>query len=560
MLPLQELITADGLHSRYTLEEICAKFTWEQRVEMARQLAAVRFAISQERALVMYRPVSAEARKFHLSTAQQRIILGGNGSSKSESSLADMVIRMTGLIPESLKADYPKEVLRPPISARLIVESLTNTWEQSIKPKLIWNHWTGLADGKRGHWGWIPKEFLIKGKWDESWSEKFRTLTLTNGSTLHVMSGDQDVTDFASASVHDIRVDEGKKHALWRENVMRLREGGSITMAMTPPDDESASWDAAWVYDELYEKGLPGPGKDPDIEAFTLFTEHNPYIAPDFIAKVGKNLTPEQREVRFHGRFMHLGGRIYSTFTERDQMWCFGCNKISFAVMSEKQHCGTCGGDNLVSFCHVVEPFERAYKWPCIFIVDPHPRKPVMCAWVAIDPADDWWQIAELQVDGTPEEIRDKVFEIEKRFDLYVAKRIIDPNMAESQAHNAGRRHITVRDEYDAVGLRCALADDNFHTGKDRIKNMLKPDGKTRRPRLHIFRTCRTSISQFLKFSWDEWARFTSDVRDPKAKPKDKDNDYPVMMGYLGNDNPSYAAYHQGYSASRPKRKRTGTY
>ena len=555
MLPIAELAGK----SAEELKAYWAQFSRAELEQFAREVEMVRQAVRQERALLLYQPVSEEARRFHLSTAQQRIILGGNGSSKSESNLADMVIRMTGMIPESLKHDYPREVLRPPISARLIVESLTNTWEQSIKPKLIWNHWTGLADGRRGHWGWIPKEFLIRGKWDESWSEKFRTLTLTNGSTLHVMSGDQDVTDFASASVHDIRVDEGKKHALWRENVMRLREGGSISMAMTPPDDESASWDAAWVYNELYEKGMSGPGKDPDIDAFTLFTENNPYIAADFMEKVGKNLTPEQREVRFHGRFMHLGGRIYATFTEREQTWCFACNKICFAVKSEKRHCGQCGGDNIVDFCHVVEPFEQAYKWPCIFIVDPHPRKPVMMAWIAIDPADDWWQVAELQVDGTPEEIRDKVNELERNLDLFVAKRIIDPNMAESQAHNAGRRHVTVRDEYDAVGLRCALADDNFHTGKDRIRIRLKPDAKTLQPRFRIFRTCRTAIQQFNKFSWDEWARFTSDIRDPKAKPKDKDNDYPVMMGYLANDNPSYSAYHRGYSMPA-RRKRVGAY
>lgn len=518
----------------------------------------VKATLRQEKQILFYRPVSDEARKFHFSQAGTKVAIGGNGSSKSEMNLVDCVIEMTGVVPFSLEADYPKERLRPPISARLILQSLTSTWEQTIKPKLQWDHWTGLKDGIHGHWGWIPREFLIKGKWDESWSEKFRTLTLTNGSTLQVMSHTQDVQDFASASVHRIVMDEGPKFSVWRENTMRMREGGTISLAMTPPDDESAAWDAAWVFSELYEKGLPGPGKDPDIDSFTLFTEDNPYLAPDFIAKRSKGLTAEQKETRFHGRFMHLGGRIYKDYTDRPQNWCFQCNKT--ALTADKK-CADCQSSDISEFCHTVEPFEQAYRWPCLFLLDPHPRKPNMMSWVVVDPSDDLWQIAEMEVDGEPAMVRDRVFDFERSLRLNILGRIIDPNMAGSPAHSAGQRHVTVREEFDAVGLRCALADDAFDVGMKRVREFLKPDPRTKRPRLHIFNTCHITNKQMKNYSWDEWARYSTEQRDPKATPKAKQDDFPTLLRYLANLNPTYAGLNRG---GRPmqatRKKRTAAY
>ena len=179
----------------------------EERIKIAKYLEQAQAQLRVEQAILFYKPVGPEARRFHLSDKRKRPIVGGNGSSKSETQLVDIVIEMTGIIPVSLKNDYPKERLRPPIHARLIVKSLTNTWESVIKPKLMYDQWTGLKDGVRGHWGWIPKHLLIKGKWEESWSEKYRSLTLTNGSVFQIMSREQDVGDFAGSSCHLIIID-----------------------------------------------------------------------------------------------------------------------------------------------------------------------------------------------------------------------------------------------------------------------------------------------------------------------------------------------------------------
>lgn len=525
--------------------------------ELARQLDITRETSRRENQLLYYEPVSKHAIDFHCSMAPQRVALGGNGSSKSETQLVDIVMEMTGQVPISLDDVYPTKKLRPPINARIVVQSLTSTWEQAIKPKLQWDRWTGLGDGKTGHWGWIPKRFLKNGKWEDSWSAQYRTLTLVNGSTLQVFSHDQETQDFASASVHRIGFDEGPKHAIYRENLLRLREGGYVSIAMTPPDDESKAWTAAWVYDEVYQRGLPGPGKDPDIDAFTFHTEDNRFISQETIATLVKGLTPMQREVRLHGAFMHLGGRIYSTYTDRPQTWCFGCNQATIVLKSDNDStCGTCGGTSLADYCHFVEPFETAFSWPCIMALDPHPRKPHTIAWFVVSPSDELYQVAELEVDDEPCVVRDMVADREQSLGLSVVRRLIDPNMGNSPSGTTNKRGRSVRDEFDAVGLRCDLADDNRETARARLRALLKPDSRTKAPRFYIFTTCPKSNYMWNRYVWGEWATSASHDKNPKALPAELNSDYPGLAQYVANSNPTFAGLHYGNQRIMKKGRR----
>ncbi len=508
--------------------------------DLGQQLVEWHWQRRQEQQLLFYEPVSAEARKIHLSTAPQVCITGGNRSSKTDTQLVELAIQLTGLIPHSLEADYPREKIRPPIRARVVCASLTSTLEPIIKPKLRWDQWNGRdpRGGPGGHWGWIPRDFLYNGRWDDSYSDKYRTLTLTNGSTVQFMSYDQDVQDFQGASMHLVLHDEGPPQGIYRENYVRtLDVGGRLMLAMTPPDDESAAWDAAWVYDDLYNKGLPGPAKEPHIDSFTLFTEDNRILDRSTIVSIGRNLTAAQREVRFSGRLLHLSGRIYPTYSDRPQWWCFSCHDI---VLIDGERCVTCEATDVVEFCHVVEPVEPARPWPVVMVLDPHPRKPHCLAWFAIDPSDDVWQVAELEVDGSPVEVKVAVDQLETRYGLNVCYRLIDPNMAESPSHAGGRRGVTVRDEFDAVGLRCDLADDNRHTARYRVRELLQPDPRTRAPRFHVFSRCARTNYQMQRYVWDEWTRYSSDKRDPKPMPREKHDDFPALIQYLANASPTF--------------------
>ena len=531
----------------------------EAQLRLAEEVLRTKATLRQESQLYFYQPVSAEARKIHLSTAKVIYASGGNRSSKSDSCLAELSIQLTGIVPFCLKDVYPKEKIRPPIKARLICSSLINVWETALKPKLQWNRWNGRGDpgGPWGHWGWIPRSMLIKGRWEESWSASTRVLTLNNNSTLQVMSTDQDLENFVGDSLHAIMIDEGCGESLYRENRIRTMDvGGRLMIGYTPPDETGAAWEAAWMYNQIYERGLPGPTKDPEVDSFTLFTEDNRMLDPVEIKKISDGLTDEQRETRLHGRFMHLSGLIYPIFTSQPAVWCFQCKKKAFVVNGL---CSKCQGDNLAEYCHEIEPFDTAYTYPIVYMLDPHPRKPYMMMWIAVGPMDDAFQIAEMECDLEPVELRDKVFELEGDLGLHVMKRVMDPNMAESPAHAAGRRHVTVRDELDAVGLRCDLADDSFAPGKTRLTQMLTPDPLTLKPQAHVFSSCQGTISQFKKFSWDEWSSRMGSHKDPKPQAKEKFSDYPTLWRYFALGNHTFR-WLKSTLMSPSRRKRTGAY
>lgn len=495
--------------------------------------------LKQENQIYFYTAANPGARGIHLSTAREIIATGGNRSSKTDTMLAELAIQLTGIVPRSLAADYPREKLCPPIRARLVCTSLTNTWETVIKPKLQYWQWNGagIPEEGRGHYGWIPRAFLTHGKWEDSWSEKHRILSLVNGSSLQIMSYDQAVQDFQGGSYHLILHDEGPPQAIWRENKLRtLDTAGRMMVAMTPPDDEGAAWDAAWVYDDLYEKGQPGPYKDPRIDAFTLFTEDNAILDKKEIASIASGLSPAQREVRLKGRFLHLSGRIYPVYSDREQTWCFKCNDIQLTVDG---NCCACGSDEVTEFSHFIEPFDQAYTWPHIFVLDPHPRKPHMMCWIACDPVGNWWITSELEMDSVPTIVANAVAMRERDMRINVRARFMDPNMGKAPA-GARTRHLSMQQEFASAGLRCDLANDNRDTARQRIREMLRPSIITMEPSLRVFKCCPRTNYQFMRYCWDEWTRYTSDARDSKPVPRDKHDDFPTMVGYFANSNPTH--------------------
>ena len=139
------------------------------------------FILSTKKPLALrwYNLVNPMAERVHASTARELAIVGGNRSSKTDTSLAELAIRLTGIVPDGLRATYPREKLaKLPIRARVVCNSLTDTLEPVIKPKLRWDQWNGVGDPDegRGHYGWIPQHCLVGGSWEKAYSEKYRTL------------------------------------------------------------------------------------------------------------------------------------------------------------------------------------------------------------------------------------------------------------------------------------------------------------------------------------------------------------------------------------------------
>lgn len=514
----------------------------------------------QQVQIAFYKPVNPMAMPVHLSRAREIAIVGGNRSSKTDTMLAELAIQMTGHIPMSLEATYPREKLRCPIRARVVCNSLTDTLEPIIKPKLRWDQWNGIGDpvDGRGHWGWVPRHCLRNGKWEDSYSEKYRTLSvavdnhwvgsdgsvnrMTGWSTCQFLSYDQDLSAFMGTSCHFVGHDELPPSNIYRENRMRtLDVKGQIYTAFTPPDEVGASrGDVAWFFDEVYEKGLPGPQRDSTIESIILHTERNTILSPEDIQDLERKMTPEQREVRLLGRFIHLTGVIFSLFTSMDAWWCYKCER---KIHPFNNGCPHCTGDDVGTFNHVVEPFITPATWPVVFVIDPHPRKKDAIGWFAITPSDDVLMIGEMEVEGTAEDVAREIKAWERARRIYPVKRLMDANIA-TETNDKLDRGWTMRRAYDEQDIRCDLSNDDMNVGIQTVNDALKPDRATRRPRLSIFNTCPRTIYSMGRWLWDEHK--SGNDRELKEKPRDRHKDLCDVVRYALMERPTFDGYVRG--------------
>jgi len=535
--------------------------------EAFRALLAETVSIQQEdrrqNAILYYQPASAKCQLVHESRAKVVGVGGGNGSSKTETALVELVMCATGVFPESQRHLVERK-FRGPITARLVVESLTTTLEPIILPKLMWWRWTGVdaPGGARGHWGWIPKRCLIDGEWEKSWNARLRMLRLIcrdpedpervlGESSIQSMSIDQDPSDFASGEFHLVIHDEPPSLAIWRENEARvMRVDGRMLLAMTWPDDPSINVD--WLYDEVYEPGRSG--SDPTINWFELWTTENANLRQDAVAAQAERWSAEIAGVRIYGRPIRFSNRIHPEFTDGVKTWCFACDKGVVASPDEtsgRPACPACRSERVVEYNHVVE-FDVAHAWPTVFLLDPHPRKPHMFLWVQVSPADDWFVVAEGKCSGDPVETRREVERVESELGLAIALRLMDPNMGASPS--GARREVSWADEFGAASLACDLAIDS-EVGRARVNSMLKPDPDTERPRLSIHPRCRDLIYQLQRYSWDDFSKRVD--KDQKQLAKAKHDDFPTLLKYLANSEPNFRFLKSGPPIiSRPGTRR----
>lgn len=505
----------------------------------------------RENQLLYYRPVSGIAQKIHESDARVLGVGGGNGSSKTESCLVDIVALATGVFPDSIR-EFLKPRFKGPIKCRVVVESLTTVLHPIILPKLQWWRWTGISEpgGDKGHWGWVPKNCLKEENWDKAWTEKLRMLTVLcrnpdnpdevlGESSIQFMSHDQDPSDFASGDFDIILHDEPPSHAIWTENEARtMRAAGRLMLAMTWPDDPAIPVD--WIFDDIYDPGVRG---DPGYCWIDLYTTDNPHLNQESVAKQAQSWSDEIRRVRIYGQPIRFSNRIHPLFTSVSHWWCFECGGQTFAdILPGGEHggCSKCGSRDIVSYCHVAE-VHPSTRWPTIFVLDPHPRKPHMWCWVQVDGNDDLAVIAEGEIEGDPSQVRDAVFRTEEALGLHVVSRIVDPNMARSPA--SYQRNYTWRDAFEEAGLILELADTS-DVGRARINEYLRPDHRTLRPRLVFSHECPVAVQQMQRYVWDDYRRKME--KDQKQRPRNRYDDYPSMLKYVLNTNPVFAHLNTG--------------
>ncbi len=218
---------------------------------------------------------------FHRDLRKRKLYIGGNRSGKTVGGIAEDIMWVRG------KHPY-RELPVGPIRGRIVTVSYTEGIQGIIIPELT---------------KWLPPSDLIDGSWEESYNKSLRTLTLNNGSTIQLMSYDQDVLKFAGTSMHFIHYDEEPPKPIFDECKMRLMDtGGSWWMTLTPVNGMS------WVYFDIYE---PKPA---DTMILQIDTDENPYLSKAEIEHTFSDMTDDEQRIRRSGQFIPVGGLVFKKF------------------------------------------------------------------------------------------------------------------------------------------------------------------------------------------------------------------------------------------------------
>jgi phage terminase large subunit-like protein len=396
-------------------------------------------------------------------------------------------------------------------------------WPEQAEYPLL-NHklikdWTSYGFPKRARIVTTPKELENIGSIQveiQRWWPKGRYHSFNKGKhfpcefktdsgwTVDLMSYEQSVEEFEGATIPLFVFNEPPSEDIFNACLARMKFGGKVLMPMTPLTN------SAWIYDRLVSKD----GKE-GIRVIYGSTEenciehgHNGVIPHKAIQNFSDSCDPDDREARLHGKFMHMAGQIYKTFS-RD--------------------------------VHAIKiPDIRSFlEGKTIYqVVDPAIGKPLACIWAAIGP-DGALTIYDEYPSFEFQGARDSNMTVGDYADLFKTKeegRKVDIRILDRHFGNVRRTlgGLTLKQEFGERGIdfmdSYSIADisTEVETGILRVKDYLrynkdKPVDGLNRPKLYIADTCINVLHSFERWRRDE----------KTGKPKEDYKDMADCVRYL---------------------------
>lgn len=414
--------------------------------------------------------------RFHASRKRNRVVFGGNRSSKTFTCHKEVLFRMC-----LIKHPYTGETLRPADRHGRILAQ-----DYSLHEK---KH---LPDIKK----WIPHQSLWKGPtnptremaWDASYDSRNHILRLTNDGWIDFQTYEQDSSKGESVDLDVWFADEEIPEEWFSACNARIvtREGVGI-MGVTPL--YSLTW-AMTFLDNV----------DPNVEVFKWGIRDNPHNTTHAIETFLTGVPALEREARENGDFIEAKGLRYK--------------EIDRAV-------------HLITESKQPQPY-----WPVICAVDPHQRKGTVVTWAFVDPTDKVVFFDELFIQGTPDLVVPAIKEKEKHHKARTLLRLIDP-AGNKQVSGYGSSRTTL-DEFLDAGMSFTLAD-NSDAGYLAVEDYLHYDkakglSALNQPQVYFTKDVPLTWHGMTHLRWDEF-KFNAD-RDPKERVKDKDKDFPDCVRY----------------------------
>lgn len=261
-----------------------------------------------------------------------------------------------GFIEDTLLATGKHPYLKnwkTPCKGLVVVQDFENAAKNVLEPKFM---------------EWCPKGDIVKVEKNQAGA--WRKIFFKNGSTIEVLSHDQDVKVFEGSDYDFAHFDEPppKKiyNAVWRGLTDR---GGIMFVTATPLA-------SPWMYNEFLR------AKEGDPLRWFTFVDMKENaknlgggdleLGLKRINEFASMLDKDEKESRLHGQFAQVRGLIFKAF--------------------DKKH-------------HLINPFPVPGQWPIWESIDPHPHKPWGISWIAVAPAGQKILIRSSLLEGTIEDI-----------------------------------------------------------------------------------------------------------------------------------------------------------
>lgn len=443
---------------------------------------------------------------FHTSDRLTRAIFGGNRSGKTTSGAVEVAMHATGEYPDW----YPEDRrYRRPVKGRIFGADYSKGVGEVIIPAI--NDW--FPEGSIKHFDrnnqGVPVKYYVRHKSGGT-------------SVFDILSYEQDSKVCEGWNGDFVWYDEPppRSHRVATLRGLTDRLGWEI-FTLTPLDQP-------WLYDEIWDKN------NPNIETFLMDIRHNIHrmnplsgryigLTPEAIERFEDSLTDEEKQVRRHGKFTHLAGRIW-------KVWERKIHTFNRKTLWDPKTNGK-----------VLVAGEPPRDWQRVFLIDPHDRKPCAGLWVAKDPMYGTLYVwREMWQAGTFEDsvafIRDKEMEARDKIDY----RIMDPNFGPKRQGNTGK---DVRTTFEEAGralnypIRFIYGDDHKALGRKMVEKLLfwdkdQPMSIINRPGLFVADDCVNAIYMIEHYIWDDYKNANMD-KDVKEEPKDLNTDFPDLLHYL---------------------------
>lgn len=418
---------------------------------------------------------------FHRSKAIVRIAVTGNRYGKTTMSFIELAWLCTGTHPF-----FPFPV---PVRAKVYVESypmFMETWAQKIHE-------------------WLPMKFLAKKRpllYNNQ--QQIIGINFANGSYIRVGTYDQQDKKSEGSNWHFVVFDEPPPRELYIANFRAIVDfGGRIWITATPLSE-------AWMFDDIWEPGRTG--KKPYIECFDGTMEDNPHINKTHLKLFYDEMTPEEREVRYYGKFKKLRGLVINTYDPE---------------------------------INDVEPFQLDSHYCLYEGIDPHPSKPHAVLWKAIHMDGTRYVVRELLLDGSMEELAEAIHKTRQEFreqGCELVCSVADTSLNQKEAGYRSNLWVELKRHLHTWGETLmpsmAAKKDWLHAGitklKDLYRDVLRLDGH-RKPQQFVFKDCTHYKYELKHYQWPN----VEELAD-NANPKPKYNDLIDCDRYIESKAPKY--------------------